>query len=292
MISRSLIFGLFLLPAFALAQQDSLPVGPGDTVHIQVLEAPELEQHIRVSDSGEVHLFVGGDVKIAGESTAEAARTIQNTLIAGEYVNNPHVSISVENYATLNVSVVGQVKTPGSFLITSPRMVLDVLSMAGGLTDLGDRRITIQRRATKEEVHYFLSNSASAALSDNVRVFPGDTIVVSKVDVVYVLGDVHRPGGYAMSTNDGKMSVLQAVTLAGATNNSAVPSSARLIHKQADGSYTEAQINVSKMQKGKIADIAMRPDDILYIPFSYIRNMGSNLSGLVASVSTAAIYQF
>ena len=83
------------------------------------------------------------------------------------------------------------------------------------------------------------------------RIFPGDTIVVPKAEVVYILGDVNRPGGIAMVTNDSKLSVVQAITLAGGTPPNAVPSHARLIRKQADGSHAEIPLNLSAMQKGK-----------------------------------------
>ena len=70
-----------------------------------------------------------------------------------------------------------------------------MLALAGGLTDLADRKVTIQRHASKERVKFVVSNSANAALDASVSVFPGDTVIVPKADVVYILGDVNRPGG-------------------------------------------------------------------------------------------------
>lgn len=273
-------------------QQDSLLIGPGDTVHIQVLEAPELEQHVRVTDSGEVALILGGNVKISGLSTSEASHVIEKDLVAGNFLLHPHASVSVEKYVTQDVTVIGQVRNPGNYSITTPRSVLDVLALAGGHTELADRTLTIERHVTKEKVEYTVSNKASKAFEDNVLVFPGDVLFVPKVSVVYVLGDVHRPGGFPMTTNDSKLTVLQAVSLAGATTPSAVPSHARLIRKQADGTYIEIPVQLSAMQKGKRSDMFMQADDILYVPFSYIRNMGSNLSNLVSAAAAASVYRF
>jgi polysaccharide biosynthesis/export protein len=167
-----------------------------------------------------------------------------------------------------------------------------VLALAGGLSDLAQRKVTIQRHASKERVDYVLSNSANAALDANVPVYPGDTVLVPKADVVYVLGDVNRPGGIAIVTNDSKLSALQALTLAGGTPPNAVPSQSRLIRKQADGGHVELPLQLSAMQKGKEPDIPLQGDDIIYVPFSYARNMAVGAGSLVGATSSAAIYRF
>jgi polysaccharide export outer membrane protein len=184
------------------------------------------------------------------------------------------------------------VRAPGNYAINTPRPVLDVLALAGGLTDVADRKVTIQRRATKERVEFVDANSASTALEGSVTVFPGDTIVVPKADVVYILGDVNRPGGIAMVTNDSKLSAVQAISLAGGTPPNAVPSHARLLRKQADGSRVEIPLQLSAMQKGKQPDMALQADDIVYVPFSYTRNMAVGAGSLIGATSSAAIYKF
>ena len=128
--------------------------------------------------------------------------------------------------------------------------------------------------------------------SANVPVYPGDTVLVPKADVVYVLGDVNRPGGIAIVTNDSKLSALQALSLAGGTPPNAVPSHSRLIRKQADGSHVELPLQLSAMQKGKEPDIPLQGDDIIYVPFSYARNMAVGAGSLVGATSSAAIYRF
>lgn len=277
---------------YCLAQKDSLLIGPGDDISIQVLEAPDLTQHVRVTDAGFVALILGGPVKVSGLTPALAAVAVERALKAGDYVLNPHVTVAVDQYATANVTVMGQVNHPGSYPIGTPRSVIDVLALAGGTTDLADRRLTIERHGSGERVQYFLSNQAETALSKNALVYPGDIVLVPKIDVVYVMGDVPRPGGYPMSTNDGKLSMLQAVALAGSPEPSAKANKARLIRKQTDGSRIEIQIALAKMEKGERSDIALHPDDIIYIPFSYLKNMGSNLGGIISATGSAAIYRY
>jgi polysaccharide biosynthesis/export protein len=288
---RSLLI-LFCSAGYCLAQTESLTIGPGDLLHLKVLEAQELEQTTRVSDAGTVTLILGGKVQVAGLTPAEAAVAVQRALAAGHYVLTPHVSVTTEQTATQNVTILGQVRSPGSYPIATPRPILDVLALAGGLNDLAQRKVTIQRHASKERVDYVLSNSANAALDANVPVYPGDTVLVPKADVVYVLGDVNRPGGIAIVTNDSKLSALQALTLAGGTPPNAVPSQSRLIRKQADGTHVELPLQLSAMQKGKEPDIPLQGDDIIYVPFSYARNMAVGAGGLIGATSSAAIYRF
>jgi polysaccharide export outer membrane protein len=283
---------LFCCAGCCLAQTESLTIGPGDLLHLKVLEAPELEQAARVSDAGTLTLILGGKVQVAGLTPAEASVAIERTLVEGHYVLTPHVSVTTEQTATQNVTILGQVRSPGSYPIATPRPILDVLALAGGLNDLAQRKVTIQRHASKERVDYVLSNSANAALDANVPVYPGDTVLVPKADVVYVLGDVNRPGGIAIVTNDSKLSALQALSLAGGTPPNAVPSHSRLIRKQADGSHVELPLQLSAMQKGKEPDIPLQGDDIIYVPFSYARNMAVGAGSLVGATSSAAIYRF
>jgi polysaccharide export outer membrane protein len=281
---------LILLGSICCAAQDeSLLLGPGDMISVQVLEAPELTQHVRITDSGEIALVVGGKAKVGGLTPEQAAVAIADVLKSGDYVLNPHVTVVVDQYATSNVTVTGQVQHPGTYTITTPRTVMDVLALAGGTTELADRRITIERHGSRLRVEYFLSNQAKTALDNNAKVYPGDIVVVPKIDIVYVLGDVSRPGGYPMATNDGKMSMLQAIGMAGSRLPSAKTSQTRLIRKLADGSHIETKLDLAKLEKGQEADIALQADDIVYVPFSFIKNIGTNLSGVVAAAASAAI---
>jgi polysaccharide biosynthesis/export protein len=275
----------------AAQQNESLLIGPGDQVQISVFDTPEMAQVARVTDTGTIPLSLGGDVKIAGETPAEAAHAIEKALVDGRFMLHPRVTVTVTQFATQNVSVLGEVKAPGAYPIGTPRSVIHVLALAGGLNESAARKITIERAGSHEKVPYFVANQGDAALDTAVTVNPGDTIFVPRAGIVYVLGDVGRPGGYTMTNNDAGITALELVARAGGTNHSAVPANARLIHKIA-GTYTETPLPLSLMQKGKSADIALEADDIIYVPFSYLRNFGLQASGLVASLSSAAIYQF
>jgi polysaccharide export outer membrane protein len=282
---------LSVLVSGAHGQKESLLIGPGDMLHVNVFDTPELEQHARVTDGGDLPLVMGGAVHVASLTPAEASRAVEGALEKGGFLNHPKVAITVEEYATAKVTVLGEVRTPGAYPINTPRTVLDVLTLAGGLTPNADRKVIIERRGTKEKVPYYVSNKADAALDTAVTVNPGDTLVVPRAGIVYVLGDVAHPGGYVMANNESQLTVLQLVARAGGTNTSAVPSHAKLIHKQAS-SYVEEALPLSAMQKGNRADIALQPDDIIWVPFSYLRHFATNGAAVVGQIGAAAIYNF
>ena len=194
-------------------------------------------------------------------------------------MKHPQVMVRVEAYATQNASVMGQVVKPGIYELDTARQVVEVLAMAGGLTDLADRHITIERFGpSKQKVDYYYSNAADSALSADPLVYPGDTVIVPKAAVVYVLGDVSKPGGYPISTNNSRMTVLQAIALAGYANHTAAVGKSKLVRTTPTG-VQEIDLEVGAMQKGKKADVALLPDDVVYIPFSFLRNIGRERAG-------------
>src|SRR5712672_322601 len=118
--------------------QESLLIGPGDALHIQVYDTPEMEQRARVTDAGEIPVSFLGSVKVANITPGQAADEIERRLIAAGIMLHPQVTVRVDAYATQNASVMGQVMKPGLYEIDTRRKVIDVLALAGGLTDIAD----------------------------------------------------------------------------------------------------------------------------------------------------------
>ena len=285
------------LPAFSQSitpspsRSESLLIGPGDLLNVQVFDTPELAQSPRVTDAGTAPFLLVGSIHVAGMTPAQAALAIQQALVAKHLMYNPLVTVGILEYATQSVAILGQVKMPGAYPISAPRSVIDMIATAGGLTDVADRQITIEREGdSSKRVGFFLSNDSKDALNNNVLVYPGDKVIVPKAGLVYVLGDVKTPGGYVMNNNNSQLTVLQAVAAAGGTNHSAVPSHSRLISRGGVAGYKDQQLQLSAMQKGKQPDISLKAGDIVYVPFSYLRNLAVQASGVVAAATSATIY--
>ena len=273
-------------PGFA---QESLLIGPGDLIQVDVLDTPEMQQQARVTDDGGVPLAYVGNIHVGGETPATAAAIIQKALIDKNIMHRPQVTVRMQELATQDVSILGQVHTPGTYSITTPQTILKVLSLAGGLTETADRNITIKRHHSSEQVKYFVSNNAEEALSNVAKVYPGDTVLVARVPMVYVMGDVTRPGEYAIATNDARVSVLQLIAMAGSANKTSVQSRVRLI-RTTDHGQVELPVRLDKMEQGKQAPLMLQGDDIVYVPFSWMKNVAMNSASIAASTAGAAVY--
>jgi polysaccharide biosynthesis/export protein len=269
--------------------RNSLLIGPGDNIHITVLDMPEMEQYARVTDAGDVPIQGVGNVYVMNKTPAEAATAIHDRFLSSHFLNHPTVSVVVDQYATQEVTLIGELKAPGAYPIATPRPILDVIALGGGLTEFADREVFVERHGDQANpIRYNVSNDGQQAIKEQVLVNPGDTVVVVKAGIVYVLGDVNRPGGYTMNNNESQMSLLEALSNAGGAGKTAKLSHARLIRKS---DHTEMQISLGDMQKGKRPDFAMAPGDILYVPFSYAKNLViSSSAGIAGAAGTAAVY--
>lgn len=277
-------------PRLVLAQQsgESLVIGAGDLLSVHIFREDALDTKLRVQDAGTITLPLVGLVHVAGLPPSEAALAVARLYSEGRYLNNPQVTVLVEESAARQVAVLGEVARPGTIAIPSPRTILDVLAEAGGLLKTADRRITIRHPAGMN-VTVLVANDAAAELSlANVLVSPGDTVLVPRAGIVYVLGDVGRPGGYLMQ-DDAQLSLLQALALAAGTSRTAAEGSARLI-RRVNGVTTELPVHLKAMERGAIPDLALVNEDILYIPFSFTKNLALGASTVAASASSALIY--
>jgi polysaccharide export outer membrane protein len=251
-----------------------------------------MDEDARVTDRGMVPIVGIGDVMVAGLTPGDAAAAVHERLIDTHYLNHPQVSIMVEEFATQQVSVIGEVKTNGSYPIATPRPILAVLALAGGLTQEANRHILIERQGDQQHpLEYYVSNNGTQAIEQQVMVNPGDTVMVPRAGIVYILGDVNRPGGYVMSNNESQLTLLQGLALAGGVTRAARQGHAHLIRKKPGGGFTDTELSVGDIQKGKRPDLPLLPGDVLYLPFSFARNLATTgASSIAASTAGAAVY--
>jgi polysaccharide export outer membrane protein len=284
---------LLLAMSWAAAAQspsgNSLLLGRGDEIHISILDIPEMEQNPRVTDAGDVPVQGVGNVRVVDMTPGEAATAIHDRLVSAHYLKHPQVSVVVDQFATQEVTLIGEVKAPGAYPIATSRPILDVIALGGGLNEDADRDVLVERHGDQNNpVHYNVNNNAERAIKEQVLVNPGDTVVVAKAGIVYVLGDVNRPGGFTMSNNESSMTLLEALATAGGAAKTAKVGHARLIRKT---DHTETQVSLGDIQKGKQPDFAMAPGDILYVPFSYAKNLViTSSAGIAGAAGAAAIY--
>jgi polysaccharide export outer membrane protein len=268
---------------------ESLLIGPGDLLRITVLRESELDQHVRVLDSGAITLALVGNLSVQGLTPAQASARIAERYRDGGFLLHPEVSVFVDEYATQTVTILGQVAHPGTVRLAAPRTLIDVISQAGGLTETADRHIVIERGGKDgERIRAFLSNRSDDALNADIIVRPGDTILVPKAGIVYILGDVAHPGGYVMQ-NDSQLTVLQAIALAAGTSKTASEKRVRLV-RNIDGLSQSVDLPLHDMERGRAPDVPLLANDILYVPFSLAKNISMGIANITAAASSALIY--
>ena len=240
-----------------------LPLDVGDVLEIRVFDTPELSGKFRVDSHGNITLPVGGSVAVKGLSPEQVQIAIEERFRKQEILRDPHVGVFVLEYATQRVTVMGEVKMPGVYPIGGKRGVLDFISLAGGPTPAASKTALLMRKNSPGQVTTVdLSISESGA---QPQVEPGDRIVVTRAGIVYVVGDVGRPGGYLIENKD-TLTVLRALALAQGLNKTA-KLDAKLIRNTTAG-RTESNLPLKKILANQEADPTLQDDDILYIPVS------------------------
>lgn len=264
-------------------------LGPGDELTIWALGVPEIPSTpLKISPEGQLDLAIVGKVEASGKTVDALRREI--ILKLKPYVVEPSVSISISVFRSQPVSVLGAVRNPGVYQLQGRHTILEMISMAGGLNQDAGRSIKIVRR--REYGSIPLLNTTvdatgiycTAELSiprlmegnnpeQNILVQPHDVITVPKSQMVYVMGEVLKPGGYVLSEREA-ISALQALALAGGATNMAAPQHA-VILRSAPGSDSRQQIPIqlSKVMSGRAEDIALRPEDILVVPHNVAKQV-------------------
>lgn len=266
------------------ANTSMFKLSAGDLIELSVYNVPELSTKARVGSSGDVYLPLIDYVHVADLSVDQAQVAIAKRLEDGGFVRNAHVTIFVDESSSQGVTILGEVVKPGIYPALGERKLYDFISAAGGFTAVAGRKISIIReRGRGATITVELPRNLGDDLKDDVEVFPGDTISVPRAPIVYVVGDVGHPTGLLI--DNGRLTVLQAIALAGGTNHTAKMSAVRIIRKGPAG-MTETKVPLKKMLEAKAPDITLQADDILFIPLSGARVAASQ--GLQAAVTATA----
>jgi len=243
-------------------------LGAGDLVEVSVYGVPELSTKARVSNDGNLYLPLVDNVHVADLSLEEAQRLVEKRLDDGGFVRNPHVTIFVDEYSSQGVTLLGEVAKPGVYPVLGDRRLFDLISYAGGLSDKAGRTVMITHRTEPEKpetIH--LARHLLDDPNSNVYIRPGDTVEVRRAPIIYVVGDVGRPSGLLI--DNGSLTVLQAVALAGGPNRTAKLNDTRVIRKgNGPNGMVETIVPLKKMLRAQAPDVSLQADDILFIPVS------------------------
>ena len=272
-------------------EQMPAPLGPGDQLDISEYHTPEFHSSVRITAAGTVLLPMVGELHLAGLDEQQAARAIEDALRTHGMLLHPLVSITVASYAGQDVSVLGEVARPGVYPYTLHHRLLDLISAASGLSATAGRLVNIYHRDDPRTPHPVVLDpgGADVMVEHNPELAPGDTIQVSRAGLVYVIGDVIRPGGFPVDPGQG-LTVVQALTLAWGPSQNAADAHAILIREQ-KGGRTLTRLNLRRMLHGQEPDQPIHDRDILFVPDSMAHNiLNRSVESLIQSAIGVSIY--
>jgi polysaccharide export outer membrane protein len=261
-------------------------------LNIQVYDEPDLSAHVRVDNEGNIALPFLKTVHVGGDTVAQAKQRIEDKFRNDGILKNPQITIDVEQFATTSVTVIGEVANPGKVELLAPHSLLDVIGMTGGETTLAGNEVEVKRPdgdgpTTSTTYHY--SRGGDVAAIRDVMIRPGDTVIVKRAGIVYVLGAVNRPGGYAMQES-GELNVAQAISLAQGLVLQAKVNGLRVVQHGADGKPIEIPVSYNKIMEGKEKPLQLAAGDIVYVPISKTKSVLGATTGMIGQTAAATIY--
>jgi polysaccharide export outer membrane protein len=267
------------------------PIAAGDLVEVTESHLAEFRSLEHVSAAGTVTLPLVGEVKILGMDELGAAHAIDSALVAKGMLRHPVVSVLVIGYVGEDVSVLGEVARPGVYPYAYHHRLLDLIAAASGLSPAAGRLVTVFHVHDPQTPHpVVLDPSGTDAAGDhNPELSPGDTVQVSRAGLVYVVGDVIRPGGFPVDPVQG-LTVVQAVSLAWGPTMNASLRKAVLIREQ-KGGRTLTSLNLKRLLRGQDPDEAVQDRDIIYVPDSTGKNLlNRTMESAIQSTIGVTIY--
>jgi polysaccharide export outer membrane protein len=241
------------LPPRADAQTD-YRIGAQDVLNITVFGETDLSGKYTVEQDGTFTFPLIGRVKAGGVTLRELEQEVKRLLTDG-YLKNPQVSIAIETYRSQRILVMGEVRSPGEYLLSGDMTLLAALARAGGTSAAASREVLIVRASRRipeksdtageaEIVRIDLADLQGGNMALNITLQDGDTVNVPKAQSVFVAGQVKSPGAYAVERGT---TVLQVLSLAGGVTE-----------RGADG-----RVRIQRMVKGKLRELKAKLSDVV-----------------------------
>jgi polysaccharide export outer membrane protein len=261
-------------PASAEGPLANLPIqriGYNDLVAVSVYDAPEFTRTVRVGADGFVHMpMIAQRIRAVGLMPAELETAIAEALRQAGLIRDPFVTVTVAEYNSRPISVMGSVRRPLTFQAIGPVTLLDALARAEGLSQDAGPEILISGRPDAGEGAALTKRISVRALFDaadpklNLTLTGGEEIRVPEVGKFFVLGNVKKPGAF-VEEGGTEATVLKALAMA----EGLLPYAAKrayIYRREASGSKSEIPIELGKMMDRKEPDVPLLANDILYIP--------------------------
>ena len=283
-------------------------LGPGDVLEIWALGIDEVNgMSFRIDAKGYIDVPMIGRLRAGGSSVEVLERRVIERLTVE--VLEPEVAITVKEFRSHPVSLMGAVKSPGVYRLKGEQRLVELLSMAGGLLPESGRRIKITRKiefgriplatAFEDSTGGFSLAEVNIDLvielrkpAENIVIKPHDVIAVPRAGLVYVIGAVNKPGGFVLRESE-TMSVLQSLSMAEGFGEFPNAQKAKILRRSEETEVREEiAIDLKEIMKGKAPDVALYPEDILLVPTNTGKKIAVRIiETAVPIISGLAIYR-
>jgi polysaccharide export outer membrane protein len=260
------------------------PIRPGDIVEVQVFDAPEYSVSMPVSPAGEIAIPYAGLFHVEGMTSIEAAHAIARLFVKEQILRDPRVIVTTQQFG-YSVTVMGEVKSPGIYALAGKKRLIDMLTQAGGVSDRAGHVIEIFPAGSMKNPQTVLWDPTLRE-NDNaeLEIKTGETVLVSRCGVVYVGGNVTRPGAFPLCDSN-HTTLSEVIALAQGTKPSSWSQRTVLLRSSGSGTRVVQKIKLEDVLRGRAVDITMQPDDILFIPPSILK--AASKTALTAAVGFA-----
>ena len=269
-------------------------IAEGDLLDIVIFDTPELSGRFRVNLKGDILLPLAGTLHVAGMTLAEITDAVSQRYKDAKILVAPEVTVFVAEFTRRTITITGEVRVPGVFPIAAPRTLTDTLAMAGGLNDNASRTVSIVHAADPRQIiHVTLNVGAQTPESiqeGRMEILPGDSIFVARSGIVYLVGELMRPGGFQVEHNN-RLTLLEAIALAGGLTRTAKASQSRLIRRSATG-REEMRVDLQKVLYGGGPDMLLTDGDIVFVPTSIRKEYTQAIiTGAIGAATSYGIYR-
>jgi polysaccharide export outer membrane protein len=285
----------------------SYVLGPNDEIVIVSVVAEDIaNKPTRITTSGDLNLPMVGRIHAAGMTLDQLETEVSQRL--KKYYRDPDLSINVTQFKSQPVSVIGYVGTPGVIQLEGRKNLIEVLSQVGGLRPEAGSRVKITRKSewgpiplpsAKTQGDLSIAEvsvrgiETATSPEENIQILPNDIITVPRADIIYVLGEVKMPGGFALDERGRTISLIEVLARAGGATPTAALKNAKIVRAVPNSNRIEIAVNLKDVTKGKAKDMVLQPDDILYVPNSYAKGAFRRTLDTVVNTATAvAIYRY
>jgi polysaccharide export outer membrane protein len=265
------------------------PIRSGDIVEVQVFDAPEYSVSMPVSPAGEIAIPYAGLFHIEGMTSIEAAHAIARLFVQDQILRDPRVIVTTQQFG-YSVTVMGEVKSPGIYALAGKKRLIDMLTQAGGVSDRAGHVIEIFPAGSMKNPQTVLWDPTLRE-NDNaeLEIKTGETILVSRCGVVYVGGNVGRPGAFPLCDSN-HTTLSEVIALAQGTKPSSWSQRTLLLRTSESGTRVVQKVKLDDVLRGRAVDITMQPDDILFIPPSVLKAAGKTALTAAVGFATQAYF--